>query len=429
MDIFIIKSRLKLTLWLVGMALVAGLLGSFYAWTQIDLVVGEENFLLATVLTGALGLVWVVLLILFLSASRFMQSRRVENSHWWDHIPWWLLSCITLLVLIGTIAATLPRLSLLAKNEFTLLHDGEFEQLAKRIMDEPELLEGKEYLSGKTLLELALESGDPDALDTLLAYGATLESVTNIQHQVVISLDNLPVLETLLKYGADPNLPDSKGMAPLFYAVVARNTNAIATLINAGATIDVRNPVGQTPLLVAILVDDLPMAENLVNHDANPDLHDRHGDTALHKSVKQKNIKACRFLLENRADAKLLNLNDRAPLHLAALNGQNDFVELFLEQSELIELRNEGGSTAFDYALRGRKYETMKLLLDHGYNVDRVLTNGYTATHLIIIEKDYKAAQFLIEAGADVHISSPDGETSYSLMQKKQLSILLEKVK
>ena len=428
MDIFIVKGRLKLMLWFVGVGVAAGLLGSFYAWTQIDLVVGKETFLQAAVLTGALALTWGVLLILFLSANRFVHPHRRARPPWWDHMPWWLLACITLLVLIGAIGAILPRLSLRSKNEFTLLQDGEFEQLAERIIEEPELLERTEHLRGKTLLEIALESGNPDALDALLAHGAELESVTNIANQVVSSLNNLPLLETLLKYGADPDQPDSKGIAPIFYAVVERNTNAITALINGGANINVRNSFGQTPVLVAVIADDLPLADCLFEHGADPNRYDRRGDTALHKTVEQKNPAACRFLLEKGADAKLLNFNDRAPIHLAAFNGQNDFVELFLEQPELIDLRTEGDGTAFDYALRGRKYETMTLMLGRGYDIDRVMANGYTATHLIIIEKDYKAARFLIEAGADVHIPSPDGETSYILMQNKQLSNLLDLV-
>jgi ankyrin repeat protein len=428
MDIFIVKQRLKLMLWFVGVAFAAGLLGSWYAWTRVDLGDGREEFLMASVVTGALGLAWVVLLILFYSAKRAMLRGREAPIHWGDKIPWWALKCIVLLVFIGILAALLPRLSSQTKNEFALLKGGDLDRLAERIIEEPEVLERKERKSDKTLLELALESGQPEAVDVLLSNGAQLESLTNLQSHVLASFDNLPLLEMLLRHGADPCAVDDSGLALLFHAVEAGNTNALTALLEAGADVNPRDSRDQTPLLLSIMANDLRSTEILIRHNADLNLWDRAGETALHKAVQRRNLEASSFLLEKGADPRVFNLADMAPLHIAALHGQNELVELFLEQPDQLTLCNEDDRTAFDHALRGRKYETLQLLMDHGYNIDRVMNHGYTAVHLMVIARDYQAAQFLIEAGADVHIASPEGETAHALMKDKQLQALLDLV-
>jgi ankyrin repeat protein len=422
MDLFIIKGRLKLSLWLVGVGFAGCLLAAWYAKWQTRMGGEEERFLLFATVTGALALSWLVLLTLYLFTRRMMDPRH----NWPDrlsNIPW-VIKILALCILIAVMGVVLQKYSGRAKNEFSLLREGNLGRLEKRIAAKPYLLESKNKKAGKTLLELALETGNAEAVDMLLSRGAELASATD-SFTLMALLDNPPMLGAFLRHGMSPDASDTDGMPLLHYAVETQNTNALAVLLNAGADVNVRDPLYQTPLLQAIMVDNIPIAGVLIEHGANPNQWDKRGDTALHKAVRRRSIESVRFLLENGADPKTFNFINMAPIHIAAFNGQNELVELFLEQPDLLNLMNEDDHTAFDHALRGRHYETARLLAEHGADIDRVMANGYTAIHLMIIAKDYESVKFLIEEGADMHIASSDGETAYDLMNKKKLQSLL----
>lgn len=427
-DLFIVKIRLKLMLWFVGVGFAGGLLASWDAWRHIGVGrEGLEPFLFRATVTGALAVAWVMLLVAFLSAHWFMNPRR-NSQGWWTRIPWWVLGCVALLAFITALAVVFPRWSATVENEFGLLRKGWIEVLGERIAENPELLENKERKSGKSLLALALEDGNVEAVEMLLSSGAELASETNGPCWVAVMLDNPPMLGTLLRHGADPNAPDANSLAPIHYAVGTQNTNALALLFEAGADVDARNASHQTPLLLAIMDDDLQMVGTLLEHGADPNPWDRTGDTALHKAVRRRNPEAVRFLLENGADPKAFNFSNMAPIHIAALNGQDELVELLLEYPGMADLHSEKGAAPIEDALRGRKYDTVQLLLEHGADIDRVMENGYTALHLMLIARDYRTVRFLIAEGADVHIANADGETAHDFMRKKQLHGLLDLV-
>ena len=432
MDLFIIRGRLKLMLWFVGVGFFLGLLATWYAWRQIGLGgEGEENFLLSATVTGALALAWIGVLVSYLVARRIMKPAPVDGSRWsrvswWSHIPWGVMKYTILLVFIAAMAFVVSWLSSKGANEFTLLEKEKFRLLEERIAETPELLEHKEKGSGKTLLVLALESGNAEAIDLLLSSGAELQSATNGPNWVVAALPNPLMLETLLRNGADPDAPDANGFAPIHQVVNTQNTNALVTLLEAGADVDARTPLYQTPLMLAIMADDLSLAETLLKAGADPNRWDKRGDTALHKAVDRKNIKTVRFLLEKGADPKTFNFNHLAPIHRAVSAGQTELVELFLEEPGQINLHNEDDRTPLDHALRGHQYDMARLLVERGAAIDRVRANGYTTLHLMLIARDYKTVRFLIEEGADVHITNLDRETAFDLMREKQLQSLLD---
>lgn len=434
MDLFIAKSRLKLMLWFVGIGFFFGLFATWYAWRQIGLGgEGEEHFLLSATVTGALALAWVGVLVSFFIVQKTMKPRPTDDSRWshtfwWSHIPWGVMKYTTLLILIAILSVGVLWFSSKGATEFTLLEKGKFKLLEERIIENPELLERKERGSGKTLLVLALESGSAEAIELLLSSGAELQVATNGANWVVTALPNPPMLEALLRHGANPSAPDANGFAPIHYAVESKNTGALDTLLKAGADVDARTPLYQTPLALAIMADDLSMAETLIDAGADPNQWDKRGDTVLHKAVQRKNIETVRFLLGKRADPKTFNFIHMAPIHVAAFTGQNELIELFLGNPEQINLRNEDDRTPLDHALRGYQYDTVRLMLERGAEIDRVRANGYTTLHLMLIARDYKTVRFLIEEGADVYISDPDGETAHALMRKKQLQSLLDLV-
>ncbi len=425
--LFMVKTRIKLALWFVGVGIALGALATWDAAGQAGSFGDEERFLLRATVTGALVLTWVVLLVVYASARYFIHPK-VSRQHRRSHIPWQMLKYAIPLVFIVIMSVVIYGLSARVSTEFSLLEKGDLLALREHIAKDPAALVRTDQETGKTLLVLALESNKPEAVGLLLESGAELECTTNEHNWVIAALPSLLMLETLLVHGVDPDTPDADGLAPIHHTIQTQNTSALALLLKYGADTSVRNPLYQTPLTLAIMKDQLPLVGFLLEHGADPNLWDRLGDTALHKAVRRRNLETTNLLIQNGADSKYINFSGMAPLHIAALNGQNELIELLLAQPGTVGLRNPDDRTAFDYALRGRKYETARLLLQHGAELDRIHENGYTAIHLLLIAKEYRSVRFLIAEGANVQIADLDGETAYDLMRRKQLHGLLDLV-
>jgi hypothetical protein len=88
-------------------------------------------------------------------------------------------------------------------------------------------------------------------------------------------------VRVLLTLGADPNIVNSDGDAPLAAAAMADCVEALHLLIQAGANINQRDHVGITPLMWAIWRGKHRTLEELLKSGANPNIVSAKGDTAL----------------------------------------------------------------------------------------------------------------------------------------------------
>ena len=84
----------------------------------------------------------------------------------------------------------------------------------------------------------------------------------------------------LTQRGANPNIKDKKGVAPLQLAVTLGDEDAVAALIKAGANIDITDGSGETPLIAAVHRRNIPIIRLLLEKGANPDRTDNSGRTA-----------------------------------------------------------------------------------------------------------------------------------------------------
>ena len=117
-------------------------------------------------------------------------------------------------------------------------------QKVTELIDQPSLINTKDYSSGETALHIVVARRDAVWVNFLLAKGAR------------------------------PNAADNGGTTPLMLATQLRFLDGARLLLQGGAQVDRANDKGETPLIRAVQLRDLPMVRLLMASGANPDKAD-----------------------------------------------------------------------------------------------------------------------------------------------------------
>jgi ankyrin repeat protein len=204
------------------------------------------------------------------------------------------------------------------------------------------------------------------------------EKSTRVLLDHLKSGEDLNVIDTLLKNGADPNknYEEFKG-GPKFnclhYAATYKRGKALHLLLENGADPNAPSePQNEYPLHIAAYEADHEMCSTLIKYGANLDTTSKYGYTPLHMVVlasesggpRGKFIDTIKALLNAGADPDIKtqrpNDDQCTALMLCAKYPLNDIVtETLLEHGANPLLKNRSGKTAMDIA-KGESLEVME---------------------------------------------------------------------
>ncbi|MDD2714406.1 MAG: ankyrin repeat domain-containing protein [Candidatus Wallbacteria bacterium] len=139
------------------------------------------------------------------------------------------------------------------------------------------------------------------------------------------------VIKFLLKSGADPNLRDSEGNSPLFFAIRNDRMQVVRQLIEGGADPEISDRRQVTPLMCAIFEDRDEIAEYLICRGVNLDARNSLGATALMYAAASGNQKIVELLLDKGADRNLLDQNGCNAVAVARESGHGRIANLINE--------------------------------------------------------------------------------------------------
>jgi ankyrin repeat protein len=255
-----------------------------------------------------------------------------------------------------------------------------------------------------TALQFAAREGCAGCASELVKGGAELDTVSpDGISALLFSILNahFDVAKVLIEAGANVNIADKWGRAPLYSAIdfntvprggrpdrpssdVTTPLEIAALLLDHGAQVDFQlkafppyrllGPdrggdslltVGATPLIRAAKACDVPAAKLLMAHGAKVDLPTSQGLTPLlvvagsnwaitDTRGRFRNEKQCiemaRMLLDAGANINAANNNGQTSLHAAARMDMKDFVRFIGERGANLEPKDRNGATPLDIA-------------------------------------------------------------------------------
>lgn len=150
--------------------------------------------------------------------------------------------------------------------------------------------------------------------------------------------NNLHLVAMLLKAGAASNLAvpfplaDYK-VAPLLFAVSLENVPLVKSLVDHGAKLDVVNERGQTSLHLAAGLGRFDILRLLLASAKNIDAVDKYGETALHAAVRAQSIECVGALVKAGADFHKVNSVNKSAVSLSVDKVLSDITAIFLSRT------------------------------------------------------------------------------------------------
>jgi ankyrin repeat protein len=173
-------------------------------------------------------------------------------------------------------------------------------------------------------------------------YGNSGASITPLF--LAVSTKQLPMVQLLLKFKADPNDSQTEGEPLLFRAL--DNPDILEALLAAGGKVDSRTSTGDLLLNNAIAEKNASSVEILLKHGVNPNTPDNNGYTPHHVAATYLvDRKIFELLLAYKADLNVRKAGGQTPLDL---------------------LKEYLGETRFDSDTKAKINELANLLRQHG---------------------------------------------------------------
>ena len=294
----------------------------------------------------------------------------------------------------------------------------------------------KDLNAMKTLHEVCTSEG-LDIAQQLISLGVNINSFDSegdSSLHIASKNRSAPLVEELLRLGANPNIRCAfDNRTPLHYAlilpddydadsldgIVAGMLPIVQCLLKHGADVDAQDHCGKTPLNLVLSglagENNMEIIQELLKYNANVDAKDSNGDTPLHIASVEEYSDVVNLLLKHNANVNSIGDGLHTPLMLASRFGNSDVVKELLRFGAKTEHpTNRGYLEPIHFAAMGGHDLILLELLKYNASID--VSTGRdeedeTALHKATKEGHIKCVEVLLEHGANMNVQNIFGET------------------
>lgn len=262
----------------------------------------------------------------------------------------------------------------------------------------------------------------------LILHGTSVQPMQKERAQALLStaiMHSSPrEVQTALESGADVNILDANGLAPIHYAVQLRMTDILSLLIQANAQVNIQSqPTKQTPLHIATQKGNLEAVKILLQAHASTYAKDSEQQTALNYA-KKLGLPAIESYISQYA-----KLQQQNALLLQAISTRDEAtIERLIEQGANMTIFDRYNNGIIHYAIHADTTpRILELLLHSGAAINIQDKNLDTPLHIAIKSQNVPLVRVLLQFRPDITLKNKAGYSPKKLAEKtsRELNALL----
>ncbi len=260
------------------------------------------------------------------------------------------------------------------------------------------LIEGLQKLYGVDVWSMVL---NPAAIN------AVINDETPFQE--AIDTDYMPLVELLIKHGADIHQVNDDGETPFQEAIETGCMPLVELLIKHGADIHQVNDDGETPFQEAMENGYMPLVELLIKHGADIHQLNDDGEYPLHEAIENGYMPLVELLIKHGADIHQVDNSGMGALFYAYKSGNSEMVKFFTDKGLTLNVPlNTDISDIRDF-MYGEKDSISEEFFEKLCGFDRndrsdEWVQFYSKVLVVVLENDWvEYAKKLIQEGANIN--------------------------
>nr|XP_023011647.1 protein fem-1 homolog C [Leptinotarsa decemlineata] len=183
-------------------------------------------------------------------------------------------------------------------------------------------------------------------------------------------------------------------VTPLWCAAVSGKLPVVEILLRHGADINAVSDTGSTPVRSACFMTHYDIVEHLVKHGADINRPNYNGGTCLINSVQSARL--CDFLLKNRADVNARDIQNKTALHYAIQEHRIESTMLLLKSGANYNAKSRYGDDALQMAcLKGATRITKYLMAIIDYPPEK-LANAHELMGTTCLDEHSEVEEALV---------------------------------